>query len=360
MLINFIGTRGTHPSSGQGTMSFLVDNKIVFDICPEFVMSYTKFIESWNRTTSEKVKHFQNLHGSPGFAKIEHIFISHLHYDHWGGLRHLLIWSQMFEANFREEKPIHVYIPKKNLELFQLRLKDLFQLPKEQYYDEAEFFLRYLMVEIDISIAKYVRIHALGHEDIIKIGKYEIQGFENKHFRGSLSYKLQLRKYTLNEKNLDLYGIPKGPLLGKLQKEGMIEFQGKTIAVDQVFNIKKTIVGYSGDTQLDLELLKWLSDCTHLIHETTYIEEGESYHTDSHTSLVELLPNLAGLKKLKVFLPVHFSQRYSWEEVEEKLQNLPKIIEGLIMYPPKLGSIVNWDEKEQKTQIEELNIIGKF
>ena len=360
MLINFIGTRGTHPSSGQGTMSFLVDNKIVFDICPEFVMSYTKFVESWNRNTSEMVKHFQNLYGSPGFAKIEHIFISHLHYDHWGGLRHLLIWSQMFEGAFREQKPIHVYIPKKNLELFQLRLKDLFQLPEKQYFEETEFFLRYLMVEIDVSIAKFVRIHALEHTDIIKIGRYEIQSFENKHFRGSLSYKIQLTKYTLNEMKLDLFAIPKGPLLGKLQKEGTIEFQGKIITVEQVFNIKKTILGYSGDTQIDLELLNWFSDCTHLIHETTYVEEGETYHTDSHASLIELLPNLVGIKNLKVFLPVHFSQRYSWEEVEEKLKNLSKTDKDLIIYPPKLGSIINWDEKEQNTQIEELNLIGKF
>ena len=158
MLINFIGTRGTHPSSGQGTMSFIVDNKIVFDISPEFVHSYTKFIDSWNKTESDTIKNVQTLYGTPSFSKIEHIFITHLHYDHWGGLRHLLIWSQMFESSFRENKPINIYIPKKNLDFFQSRLKQLFFLPEETKIDSADFFLRYLLVEIDVSLIKFVRV----------------------------------------------------------------------------------------------------------------------------------------------------------------------------------------------------------
>ncbi len=360
MLINFIGTRGTHPSSGQGTMSFIIDNKIVFDICPEFVMSYTKFVDSWIANTTESIKHYQNLYGTPGFAKIEHIFITHLHYDHWGGLRHLLIWSQMFEASFREQRPIHVYVPKKNLELFQLRLKDLFQLPKEQYYDEADFFLRYLMIEIDISVAKYIRIHALEHEDTIKIGKYEIQTIENKHFRGSLSYKLQLKKYTLRENQIEFYGVPKGPLLSKLQKEGKIEFKGKILLVEDLFLVKKTILGYSGDTQLDDEVLEWFSETTHLIHETTYLEDGDSYHTDSHSSLKELLVKIGSFRDLTIFLPVHFSQRYEWEEIEETLQKESKEREKLVIYAPKIGSIIHWDEKEKKTDIQELQLKEKF
>ena len=360
MLINFIGTRGTHPSPGQGTMSFIVDNKIVFDICPEFVFSYTKFIDSWNNSLSDTIKHVKNLYGTPSFSKIEHIFISHLHYDHWGGLRHLLIWSQMFEGSFREERPIHVYIPKKNLELFQFRLQELFQVPKENHLEESDFFLRYLMVEIDISLAKYVRIHAIENDQTISIGKYEIKTFENKHFRGSLSYKLESVKYTLNEDQLEIYGIPKGPLLSKLQKESKIEFNGELVKVEDIFTINKTILGYSGDTQLDDELLKWFSNCTHLVHETTYLENDEMYHTDSHTSLSQLLPIIKSFENLLVFLPVHFSGRYSWNDVEEKLVKINEDMKKLSIFAPKLGTVIYYEEKEKKTQIEDLILNQKY
>ena len=56
MLLSFLGTRGTHPSPGQGTMSFILDNKIAFDISPEFVFSNRKFNESWMKTEI-KLKH---------------------------------------------------------------------------------------------------------------------------------------------------------------------------------------------------------------------------------------------------------------------------------------------------------------
>ena len=216
------------------------------------------------------------------------------------------------------------------------------------------------MVEIDISLAKYVRIHAIENDQTISIGKYEIKTFENKHFRGSLSYKLESVKYTLNEDQLEIYGIPKGPLLSKLQKESKIEFNGELVKVEDIFTINKTILGYSGDTQLDDELLKWFSNCTHLVHETTYLENDEMYHTDSHTSLSQLLPIIKSFENLLVFLPVHFSGRYSWNDVEEKLVKINEDMKKLSIFAPKLGTVIYYEEKEKKTQIEDLILNQKY
>lgn len=360
MLVNFIGTRGTHPASGQGTMSFIVDNKVIFDMCPEFVMSHNKLVESWNKTTLENIKKIQNLYGVPSFSKIEHIFLTHFHFDHWGGLRHFLIWSQMFESSFREEKPLHIYVPRKNLSFFQLRLKELFQLPDDQHFDDADFFLRYLIVEIDVSLIKYVKIHPLEDKDIVQIGNYQVQACENKHFKGSLSYKLISTKYKLREEQLEKYGIKKGPILSKLQKEKEITIDNKTIQVEDIFIVKKTILGYSGDTTVDKDLLQFFKDCTHLIHESTYFEDGEFYHTDAHASLKELIHELQKFPNLKCFLPVHFSGRYTWEEIKTAINKLDKELPNVLIYPPKLGSVVYYEDKDEKTTIEELVLLEKY
>jgi ribonuclease Z len=340
-------------------MSFIVDNKLVFDICPEFMISYFKFIESWNKNRNENTSKMQNLYGQPSFAKIEHIFITHLHYDHWGGLRHFLIWSQMFESSFRESKPFHIYIPKKNLDLFQARFKELFNIPEEQKFSSENFFLRYLIVEIDSSLVKNIKIHALEGDQTIQIGKYQIKTFENTHFMGSLSYKLVSTKYKLNEEKLDLYGLAKGPLLSKIQRESQIEVDGKIIMVHDIFTIEKTILGYSGDTQVDKNLVIWLKDCTHLIHETTYFEEQEIYHTESHSTLQELLPLLTG-PELKIFLPVHFSERYSWPEIQTMIEKIKELEQKYQIYAPKLGSIIYYDDKKKNIQIEELQLEQSF
>ncbi len=117
MLVYFLGTRGTVPTSGQGTMSICVDNKFLFDICPEFVHSMTKLVDRWKRTTNTDLQRIQSLYGKPSFSSIDHIFISHFHLDHWGGLRHLLTRAIMFELDMRVEKkiPIHIYVPKHSI-----------------------------------------------------------------------------------------------------------------------------------------------------------------------------------------------------------------------------------------------------
>ena len=195
---------------------------------------------------------------------------------------------------------------------------------------------------------------------MLKTHNYEIHTFENKHFIGSLSYKFILTKYKLKEETLADFGLDKGPLLGKLQRESELIFKNKKIMVYDIFKVTKTILGYSGDTSTDKDLLNWFKDCTHLIHETTYLTEAEEYHTDSHSSMELLLPEIKNFVHLKVFMPVHFSGRHTWKEIESELEKIRKGEKKIAILAPKLGTVIYYKEKEEKTLIEEIILQGNF
>ena len=138
------------------------------------------------------------------------------------------------------------------------------------------------------------------------------------------------------------YNIPQGPLLSKLQRTGKLEYNGQTLQLTDLFDIHRLTLGYSGDTALDLELLKWFDDIHLLLHESTYLDRDPSYHNDYHTSIPDLVEKLLeiNLSSLKMIIPVHISQRYKWEDIEEKFNEYREKYSQWIWYAPKTGDIV--------------------
>jgi ribonuclease Z len=354
MLLYFLGTRGTVPSSGQGTMSFIVDNKFVFDICPEFVHSMTKLTDCWKNSSNSEIQHLQSLYGRPTFSTIEHIFISHLHLDHWGGLRHLLTRAIMFELDMRiqKKKPIHVYIPHQATNLFDSNLQILFDSNKS-LINGGEFLLNYLAIELGGEIEKIVKIHTVKPDDPpIKVDNYQISARYNKHMQGSMGYKVEYNEWKLNEEKRKKSGIPKGKQLGQLQRNGHLSYNGKEFHRENLFDTKTVRFGYSGDTPFDPEFIQWFNDVQILVHESTYLEHDPTHHSDVHSVFTDLKEEIPKLKELKVFLPAHVSQRYTWDEItaycKENEKNFPKIL----LHPPKARDIIHF--KEGNSQIYHL------
>ncbi|MFW9992631.1 MAG: MBL fold metallo-hydrolase [Candidatus Odinarchaeota archaeon] len=332
MLVQFLGIRGTVPTSEDSTVCFLVDGKFLFEVPSEFVLQFTRFCKNWQNLDPKEVEALNTKYGPPAFSKIEHVFLSHLHWDHWGGLRHLIHRAQLFEIGMRDKrrenprkkefaKPLNVYIPEGACRGHKRRLAQLIGMPQDMLPDDAELLRLLLKMELGFEIDNFVTFHTVYENQPICIRNYEITAKKNKHKAdGSLSYKIIKKKDKLNVVKAKELGVPFDSFLSRLQRAGELEFRGRILRFEDIFDRKTITVGYSGDSPADNDMLEFYSDCEVLIHDTSYLtSQPETYHLDSHASLDAVLEIAGKLNNLKILIPVHFSYRYKLKELDEAL-----------------------------------------
>lgn len=232
--------------------------------------------------------------------KVDKIFITHFHGDHYLGIPALIQTMNLWDR----QKPLHIYGPKYSFQFVQNLLNSGFFRPG---FD--------------------IHVHELG-ETRLKFGDYEIWSFKVEHGIPALGYvfKERDRRGKFLKEKLREYGLEEGPILGKLEREGKIEWNGRIIRLEDVTGPRRKglKIVYTGDTE-PCERVKLFSERADLlIHEATYLnpgDRGESYH-----STVEEACDTARRAKVKLLALFHRAFRYSYEDyVEEAL----KICESL-------------------------------
>ena len=78
MIIGVIGSRGTVPTSTEATVSFLIDNRFLFECPSEIIQAFQRFKDDWNSVHNERNNPELTALGRPSFGKISHIILSHL------------------------------------------------------------------------------------------------------------------------------------------------------------------------------------------------------------------------------------------------------------------------------------------
>jgi len=228
----------------------------------------------------------QILQAKINFMKIDRIFITHWHADHWAGLISL-IQTMNLE---KRKKTLYIYGPE--AERFVSDILDL------DYWGP-----RFRVVAVNVPFE--------GNEitTLLKTKNYYISSTPVKHTVPAVAYCFKERdSWNVDLKNRGKkYGLRQGPLIGKLKKKGELIFKGKRIRLEDVGIIKKgNKVVYSGDTKTCDNLLKLSRDADVLIHDATFIDEKENrMHTGAKDAA--RMAKKAGVKKL---ILTHFSRRY--------------------------------------------------
>ncbi|NJF24387.1 ribonuclease Z [Thermococcus sp. Bubb.Bath] len=228
--------------------------------------------------------------------KVDKIFITHFHGDHYLGIPALIQTMNLWDR----ERPLHIYGPKYTFEFIQHLLNSGFFRPG---FD--------------------IHVHELG-ETRLRFGDYEVWSFKVEHGVPALGYvfKERDRRGKFLREKLAEYGLEEGPILGKLEREGQIEWNGRIIRLEDVTGPRRKglKVVYTGDTEPCERVRLFSERADLLIHEATYLsprDRGESYH-----STVKEACDTARRAKVKLLALFHRAFRYSYEEYKKEALNI--------------------------------------
>ncbi|MFX0114650.1 MAG: MBL fold metallo-hydrolase [Candidatus Hodarchaeota archaeon] len=343
MLIAFLGTRGTIPDADEGTTSILVDNRFLLDVGSEIISCFEKLRQRWKQELKHHLgQRLLSKYGHPTFSKLEHIFITHLHYDHWVGLAHLIHRAQMLEREYRLQRPYQVYVPEGAINRLTSLLETMlgpgvFQFLKIHPVSSGQ----------TIPIAEDYAVTAMAskHEVLLpqvtrdELNNVTEMNWSNWSSGGALAYRIEQKKEKLDKKKAVDLGINSGRILAQLRKKGQVKIGETSISKIDVFKTETTSMVYTGDTAFDPDLLLFSKSADMIIHEATYFDANDRYHLDNH-SVFNLI--LAEMEKLyttpKIIVPIHFSRRYSREDIQKTLALLQKTSSHKLLFP-KTGMV---------------------
>lgn len=326
MIVGLIGARGTVPTSKTATTSFLIDNWFLFECPSEIIQAFHKYQEQWSKLSDQITDCELKSLGRPTLSKIRYIILSHLHFDHWGGLTHIIHRILMLEREKREKIPLNLVIPKKSTIAFQQRMNQVFNGDFPEFpLSDKEFLYRMLTIEVGDGIRKILRITEITDGETIRLESgYSLIATKNDHLpSGSFSYMFEHKITKLNVEKAQQMGIPFDRTLKQIEKgQAPIKVGNNNISRSDIFIDKVTTLTYSGDTSIDPKLFEFFKKSDILIHEATYFTPEEIYHLDLHSDFQSLVKEADNLSNLEFLIPIHFSNRYTDEEISNFISSI--------------------------------------
>ena len=224
------------------------------------------------------------------FSRIEHIFISHLHGDHFYGLIGLVSTFRLLNR----DKDLHIYGPTGIKEIITLQLKlanswTNFQL----YFHELSSKNSELLFEDEkvsvVTIPLNHRIYTNGFLFREKAGdrKLLINEAVDHHIDVSLYRSLKKGKDVVSEE-------------GKMIKN---EWVTKDPAPPKSY-------AYCSDTVFSEKIVPLIKNATALYHESTFLEEQHELAAPTKHSTARQAATIAKLAEVKLLILGHYSTRY--------------------------------------------------
>lgn len=233
----------------------------------------------------------QIMQSSLSLGRLETIFITHLHGDHYYGLPGLLATKKLDGAL----RPMTIYGPQGIKAFLECSL------------DTSETHLGYLL-----NIIEY------RSEESFVFDKFALKVLPLVHSKESVAFYIKENDITdrLDEAKLRAVGLEPSPLYGELKRGESITFEGRVLE-PKAFMLEP-VIGRSliiaGDNSIPEVLGSYLDDLDLLVHECTYTQEVYDKLVTKvlHTTAKDL-GEAAQNKGVKNLIANHIDPRYNRE-----------------------------------------------
>lgn len=225
------------------------------------------------------------------FTRIKHIFISHLHGDHFYGLIGLINTFKLLGR----EIDLNIYGPKgiKEVILIQMKLSKSF----------TNFNLIFFELE-----KKYPEV--IFEDDLVKITTIPLK---HRVYTNGFLFEDKLKIKKINYDNVNLYKIP-STFYEKL-KEGFDYKDGKGNLVKNsmlTFNsISPFSYAYCSDTSFFTKIVDQIKNIDILYHESTFLNRDIDLAKKTKHSTAQQAAKIASLANVNQLILGHFSTRYN-------------------------------------------------
>lgn len=224
------------------------------------------------------------------FSKINHIFISHLHGDHFYGLIGLISTFMLLNR----ESDLHVYGPKgiKEIILLQLRASGSFT-GYNLYFHELESKASEIIFEDDRVVVKTI---PLNHRVYTNGFLFQEKNIERK----------------LNIEAVENYNIDK-VYYNKIKYGGDITLEDGTIIPNSELSFNPQVsksYAYCSDTMYDESIIPIVENVDYLYHESTFLESEAHLSERTMHSTAKEAATIALKANVKNLILGHYSTRY--------------------------------------------------
>jgi ribonuclease Z len=237
------------------------------------------------------------------FSRIKHIFISHLHGDHYFGLVGLI---STFSLLTRETE-LHIYAPKGLKEVITLQMK------------LSDSWTNYPLFFHELTSKKTVLIY----ED----DKVEVHTIPLKHRIYTNGF---LFKEKVNERKLDMNAVLNLNInkayYRKLKQGADIENEDGVLIKNEMVTkdpLPAKSYAFCSDTIYNESIIPIIKETTVLYHESTFLDKNESLCAPTRHSTARQAATIAKKANVETLILGHYSTRYdSYHEFETEAKTV--------------------------------------
>lgn len=294
--ITILGSSGALPAYGRHPSSQYVE-----------IQSRAFLVDCGEATQIQLMRMQANFH------RINHIFISHLHGDHYLGLMGLIFTMHLQ----RRMSDLHLYSHRGLDEIITTQLRYSRSAPCFRIiFHRLEKGLREIIFEDNVITVETI---PLSH-------KIRCSGF--------------LFKEKIKPRRIDKTRLPEGlPLqqIANLKKgDDILDDNGNLLYSNESLTLpprKSRSYAYCSDTAFERNIVDQIRDVDLLYHESTFTEEDQGKAKETMHSTAKQAATVAQLAEVKTLLLGHFSARYKdlapiLEEAQTIFPNSKLALEG--------------------------------